>query len=209
MSLKKSFIEGKVDQLFVAYSNIYIYDAVEALKKSPDAEAVIIQPYESKGSFAATRKAIKLYRELKNDGDINIPILFTPQGRTVDQFFQYGAQLIDVYDVSNSEVYKLINVILGTGRWVLQAQDKEVYSKKDILVIKAPIVELMEKIPVECAINVLRHKRGKPTEAIAIPAPKLIIEEYKDTLKELIMDNYRHERFTQMDGIELHPSNKT
>ena len=183
MPLKKNIIEGKLEQLFVAYSNIYIEDAVEALKQSPDAEAVIIQPYESKGSFAATRKAIKLYIELKNDEHINIPILFTPQGRTVDQFFQYGAHLIDVYDVSSSEVYKLINVILDTGRWVLQAQDKEIYSKKDILVVKAPIVELQDKIPVACAINILKHKKGELTEAVAIPAPKLISEEYKDILQ--------------------------
>ncbi len=180
MSLKKSLIEGKVEQLFVAYSNIYIEDAVEALKQSPNAEAVILQPYESKGSFAATRKAIKMYKELNSDQ--NIPILFTPQGRTVEQYFQYGSQLIDVFDVSNTEVLKLIKVILDTGKWVLQAQDKEIYSKKDILVVKAPIVELKDKIPVEFAINVLKHKRGEPTEAVAIPAPKLIREDYKNVL---------------------------
>jgi len=185
MSLKKSFIEGKVDQLFVAYSNIYIDDAVEALKKSPNAEAVILQPYESKGSFTSTRKAIKLYRELKSDQDISIPILFTPQGRTGEQYFQYGAQLIDVFDVSNTEVFKLIKFILETGKWVLQAQDKEIYSKKDILVVKAPIFELKDIIPVEFAINVLKHKRGEPTEAVAIPAPKLIKEGYKDYLLRL------------------------
>ncbi len=182
MVIPKQLVKDNIDRLFIAYSNIYIEDAIEAIKRSPNAKAVVMQPYESKGSFSATREAIKLHKKLKADQDI--PILFSSQGRTVEQYFEYSAQLIDVFDISNTEVNKLINVILDTGRWVLQSQDKHIYAKKDILVVKAPITKLVDKLPVEFATNILRHKRGEPTEAVAIPAPKLIKEEYRNILQD-------------------------
>ena len=184
MSFPIEYVKERIDTLFIAYSNIYIDDAILALKQSPEAEAVIMQPYESMGSFASTRKAISLFKEMKESQEI--PILFTSEGRMAEegQYFEYGARLIDVFNVSYNEVRKLINHILDSGNWVLHAHD-DFYAKKDILVVRAPIIELSNKIPVNAAVNVLKHKQGEATKAVAIPAPKSIDEEYKHILKEL------------------------
>ncbi len=185
MTFPVEYVKERIDNLFIAYSNIYIDDAILALKQSPEAEAVIMQPYESLGSFTSTRKAIRVYKEMK--GDQEIPILFTPEGRMAEdgQSFEYGARLIDLFDVSFIEVHKLINFMLITGKWVLQTHDKYLYAKRDILVVRAPIIELSSKIPVQSALNVLTHNKGEPTKAVAIPAPKEINNEYEGVLREL------------------------
>jgi len=185
MSFPIEYVKERIDTLFIAYSNIYIDDAILSLKNSPNAEAVIMQPYESLGSFASTRNAISVYKEMK--GNQEIPILFTPQGRMAEegQYFEYGARLIDIFDVSYDEVRKLINLVLSSGKWVLQAHDKYIYAKKDILVVSAPVKELSSKIPVNSAYNVLKQKQGEATKAVAIPSPKSIDDDYKYVLKEL------------------------
>ena len=78
MSLKMSLIEGKVDQLFIAYSNVYIEDAIVAVETNPGSEVVVIQPHSQNMSFTSAKKALDSYRKIMNTR--GIPILFTPQG---------------------------------------------------------------------------------------------------------------------------------
>ena len=76
--------------IFIAYSFVYIEQAINALKEtSKKVEAIIIQPYREDMEFTSTIEAMRLYRELNNDQ--SIPILFTPQGRMSEdgQFFEY------------------------------------------------------------------------------------------------------------------------
>jgi hypothetical protein len=189
MSIPKQHVRDNIDRLFIAYSNVYIDDAVEALKQSPDAEAVVIQPYETKKGFTSTEEALELYKHLK-DGQ-GVPILFAPQGRMAEdgQFFEYGARLLDVLDVTAGGVRDLVEQNRQTGKWVLQAGDF-LYAEKNVLIIKSPIVPLSEissvnRLPIGVAFNILRRSRGKPVKAVAIPAPKLIKAEYKEILQAL------------------------
>jgi hypothetical protein len=189
MSISKQYVRENIDRLFIAYSNVYIDDAVEALKQSPGAEAVVIQPHETKKSFTSTEEALQLYRHLK-DGQ-GVPILFAPQGRMAEggQFFEYGARLSDVLDVTAGRVQELVEQNRQTGKWVLQAGDV-LYAEKNVLIVKSPIVPLSEISSVNClpigaAFNILRRNRGKPVKAVAIPAPKLIQAEHKEILQAL------------------------
>jgi len=186
MSIPRQYVRDNIDRLFIAYSNVYTDDAIKALKQFPDAEAVVIQPYEAKKSFTSTEEALGLYKRLK-DGQ-GIPLLFTPQGRMAEggQFFEYGARLLDVLDITVGGVRDLVEQNRQTGKWVLQAGDV-LYAEKNLLVVKAPIVTLLEissveRLPIGVAFNILRRNQGKPVKAVAIPAPKLIKAEYKGIL---------------------------
>jgi len=190
MSLKKSLIEGKAEQLFVAYSNVYIEDAILSVGNNPYAEVIVIQPYSQDISFTSAKKALDSYRKMMNTQ--GIPILFTPQGRRDEkgQYFEYGSILIDIIDLTDDEHREKLKVNLDSNKWVLQAQD-DLYSIKNLLAVKAPIIKLAEihphdMLPVSVAINVLQHNYGKPVKAISIPAPKLIKGEYKDILVKLL-----------------------
>jgi len=190
MGIPKKMIRDNIDCFFIAYANIYIEDAIKAQEQFPDAEAVVIQPFEKDRRFVSTEEALLFYEELK--GNIGIPILFTPQGRAVEtgQYFEYGARLIELPDVQVSEDRKSFDHNIQTNKWVLHADDRP-YAQKNLLVVKAPIVALSDisetsNLPVNQAINILNpKKRGTPVEAVSIPAPKLIKEEYKYILQAL------------------------
>ncbi len=189
MSIQKQLIEENIDRIFIAYSNVYIDDAVKAVKESPKAEVVVIQPYEQGRKFSSTKKMLELYRKLgKTTG---IPILFTPQGRGTEtgQFFEYGSRLFDVIDIEGIEDEQRLDDNLRSGLWVLQAQDK-LYSRKNLLMVKTPIKPIKEisnfdKLSVSICVNIFKHRYGEPVEAVAIPAPKLIIEDYGSILLDL------------------------
>jgi len=183
-SLSEKFIESNLDCLFVAYSLVYIQDAIDALKNYPDAEAVVVQPYEKKKAFTSARKSARLYRKVTKDR--NIPILITPQGRmsSEGQCFQYGGRLLDILDATDSEQLSLVKQNLDNGKWVLAAGDP-LYSEKNLLIIERPIVKLSEELPIGLASNIRRRNQGSTVRAVAIPAPKLIDEAYTDILEML------------------------
>ena len=188
MSFPRQYVVGNIARLFIAYSYPYIKGAIEALEHSPNSEAVVIQPYEARKTFVSARDALDLYKHHKEQG---IPILFTPQGRLAGsgQFFEYGARLLDVLDVTEVGVRELIERNKQSGEWVLQSGDT-LYAEKNVLLVKSPIVALsdissFEKIPVGTAFNILRRNRGEPVKAVAIPAPKLIRVGYEDILQAL------------------------
>ncbi len=189
MSIPKQYIRDNIDRLFIAYSTVHINDAIKALEQSPDAEAVVIQPHEEKKRFTSTEEALELYKHLK--GEQSIPILFAPQGRMAKdgQFFEYGARLLDAFDITAGGALDLVEQNRQTGKWVLQAGDV-LYAEKNVLIVKSPIVSLSEVSPVESlpigvAFNILRRNRGKPAKAVSIPAPKLIKVEHKEILRAL------------------------
>jgi len=183
-SLSEQFIESNLDCLFVAYSLVYIQDAIDAFKNSPDAEAVIIQPYEKKKTFASARKSARLYRKVTKGK--SIPILLTPHGRMSGegQRFQYGARLLDILDATDSEQLSLVKQNLDSGKWVLAAGNT-LYSEKNLLIMERPIVALSEELPIGLASNIRRRNQGSAVRAVAIPAPKLIDEAYTDILEML------------------------
>ncbi len=190
MGIPKKIIRDNIDCFFIAYSNIYIEDAIKALEQFPDAEAVVIQPFEKDRRFISTEEALSFYEELK--GNPGVPILFTPQGRAIEtgQNFEYGARLIELPDVQVNEDHLRFERNIQTNKWVLHADDIP-YAQKNLLVVKAPIVALSDiseisKLPVNQAINILdRKKRGTPVKAVSIPAPKLINKKYKYILQAL------------------------
>ena len=125
--------------MFIAYSFVYIQNAIDALKAAPNkVDAVVIQPYRSDQGFVSTEKAAHLYRKLKEGQDI--PILFTPQGRMSEagQFFEYGARLLDVLD---REAFEKVKRNLEDGRWVIPTDDDRLYEKtRNFLIVKRPIL---------------------------------------------------------------------
>lgn len=182
MSLPNYF-KVHVTHAFIAYSYVYISKALESLQVSPDAEAVIIQPYEAKKFFRAANAALDVYKHLTHSQ--SIPILFTPRARLSEdgQFFEYGARLIHVLDISAGHTKGLIEQNMKLGKWVLQADDT-LYATKNLLVVKSPIALLTEKLPINVAINIT-HNQGQEVKAVAIPAPKLIKEKYLPVLQSL------------------------
>jgi len=189
MSFPRQYVVDNIARLFVAYSYPYIGGAIEALKQSPTAEAVVIQPYEARKTFVSAGDALHLYKHLK-EGQ-GIPILFTPQGRLAGtgQFFEYGARLLDVLDVTEIGIRELIERHKQSGKWVLQSGDV-LYAEKNVLLVGSPIralseVSSFEKLPVDTSFNILRRNRGQPVRAVAIPAPKLIRAGYEDILQAL------------------------
>ena len=189
MSQKMNLIEGKTDKLFIAYSNVYIEDAIAAIMQNPRSEVVVMQPYNQSFSFTSAKKTLDTYRKItKKQG---IPILFSPQGRRDEggQYFEYGSILIDIFDISDVEQRDRLKVNLDSKKWVLQAQD-DLYSSKNLLAVIAPITKLTDiyphkTLPVSIALNVLKHNYGEPVKAISIPAPKLIKDDYKNMLMKL------------------------
>ena len=181
MSLNIEFFKANVDSMFIAYSFVYIEDALAALRNAPEqVEAIIIQPYRKGSNFVSADKAVSLYQQIKNGQ--NIPILFTPQGRRSEkgQFFEYGARLLEVLDETNRSKIKQYR---EEGKWILPASDKKLYAT-NFLIVKKPIVRLPKKLPIGIAINILRGKtRGEPVQAVSIPAPKQMSVEYRDILK--------------------------
>jgi len=47
MTIPKQYVKTNLDRLFIAYSYVHIGGAIEALREAPEAEAVVIQPYEA------------------------------------------------------------------------------------------------------------------------------------------------------------------
>jgi hypothetical protein len=189
MSFPRQYVVDNIMRLFVAYSYPYIDGAIQALKQSPTSEAVVIQPYEARKAFVSAGDALNLYKHIK-EGE-GIPILFTPQGRLAGagQFFEYGARLLDVLDVTEVGVRELIERNQQSGKWVLQSRDV-LYAEKNVLIVGSPISALSEvssfaKLPVDTAFNILRRNRGEPVKAVAIPAPKLIRVGYEGILQAL------------------------
>ena len=189
MSIPIRLIKDNIGRVFIAYSYVYIDEAIKALGQSRDAEAIVIQPYEAKKGFKSTGETLSLYKQLKKGQ--GIPILFTPQGRMAQdgQFFEYGARLSDVLDVTASGVREVIEQSRQSGKWVLQSGDV-LYAEKNVLIVQAPIVALSEISPVAslaigAAFNILQRSRGKPVRAVAIPAPKLIKLGYEEILQAL------------------------
>lgn len=183
-SLSQRFITDNLDSVFVAYSLVYIGNAISALKNSPDAEAVVIQPYESKKSFASARKAARLYRKITKGQ--SIPLLITPQGRmdSDGQYFQYGGRLWDILDATDREQLSIVEQNVDSGKWVLLAGDS-LYSEKNLVVVERPIVELPGELPIRVARNIRRANQETVLKAVAIPAPKLINRAYTDVLEML------------------------
>ena len=186
MSVPKELIKDNINRAFIAYSYVHIKLAIKELKRAPNAEAIVLQPYEKEKRFSSSEETVDFYRSLR-DGQ-GIPILFTPQGRrnTKGQFFEYGARLLDVLDIQVSGTQEMVKRNQQQGKWVLQHGDDlyAVDSTRNLLVVQAPIVTLPDKIPVGMAINILRH-RGSRVQAVAIPAPKLIDKEYIKVLQSL------------------------
>ena len=182
--LSVQFVEDNLDSIFVAYSLVYVQDAIDALEKASDAEAIVIQPYERKKAFISAGKAARLYKGITRGR--SIPILITPQGRMSreGQRFQYGARLWDILDVTDDEQLSLVKRNLDSGKWVLAAGDS-LYSEKNLLIIERPIVRLPEELPVGLARNIRRGSQGSVVKAVSIPAPKLIDEAYTDILEML------------------------
>jgi hypothetical protein len=160
---------------------VYVEQAISALKDASEkVEAIIVQPYRDDVGFTSTIEAMRLYREL-NDGQ-SIPILFTPQGRMSEdgQFFEYGAQLLNVF---SREDIALVKKNYEAGKWVLPLDDTWPPYGQNFLIVKIPIVRLPKKLPVSVAINILKGPRqGEPVQAISIPAPKRIEATYRDML---------------------------
>lgn len=183
MSLPKEF-KANFHRAFIAYSYVYISQAIEALKQSPNAEAIVIQPYEAHKSFASAKEAVDAYRHLTHGQ--NIPILFTPQGRMAEegQFFEYGARLLDVLDITTGKTRDSIEQNRKLGKWVLQHGDK-LYSKKNLLIVNSPIIALPGKLPINVALNILSRNRGKEVEAVAIPTPKFIKPKHQEVFETL------------------------
>lgn len=183
-SLSQRFVADNVDSIFVAYSLVYVGNAISALENSTDAEAVVIQPYESNKSFTSARKAARLYRKITKDQ--SIPLLITPQGRmdSDGQFFQYGGRLWDILDATDREQLAIVEQNVDSGRWVLLAGDS-LYSEKNLVVVERPIVELPGELPISVARNIRRANQETVLKAVAIPAPKLIEQAYTDVLEML------------------------
>jgi hypothetical protein len=184
MTIPKQYAKTNLDRLFIAYSYVYISEAIEALRNAPEAEAVVVQPYEAHKNFTSTIETLELYRQIK--GQEGVPILFTPQGRMAEegQFFEYGSRLLDVMDVTIEGVKELIEQKRLAGKWVLQSGDV-LYAEKNVLIVKSPIVSLSARLPIGEALNILRRKQGEPVQAVAIPAPKLIRVGHEEILKSL------------------------
>jgi hypothetical protein len=183
-SLPRQLFKANIHRAFIAYSYVYVEEAIKAQEHSLTAEAVVIQPYRKDMFFTSTKEATHLYRTLK-DGQ-HIPILFTPQHRWDEkgQFFEYGTRLLDVLDITNARTEETVKRNRQLGKWVLQYGD-DLYTPKNVLVVRAPIVPLPEKLPVEVAFNILRPHSGGRTQAVSIPAPKLIDEKYAEVLQAL------------------------
>jgi len=180
MSLLDEF-NANPHTIFIAYSFVYMGDAINALKEATEkVEAIIIQPYRRDMGFTSTIEAAQLYRKL-NDGQ-SIPILFAPQGRMSEdgQFFEYGARLLDVF--SREEV-ALVEKNYEAGKWVLPRSDTWPPYGQNFLIVRTPIVRLPKKLPVGVAINILKGPtQGESVQAISIPAPKRLKATYRNML---------------------------
>ena len=73
MSFSEGFFKTNIDSIFIAYSFVYVQDAINALNSSPETiEAVIVQPYRKDQTFPSTERATDLYKTLKNGQGIPI-----------------------------------------------------------------------------------------------------------------------------------------
>lgn len=176
--LPKRLFEQNLEDVFIAYSFVYVDEAVTALADaSPRVEALVGQPYFG-SRIVSARDAMVLYRHLTNGDDI--PVLFTPQTRHQEQRFEYGSRLLDLL---HEEEIDRVRRNVDDGKWLLW--DKSLYAK-NFLIVRTPIVELADKPPLEAATNLLRGPtQGQPTKAVSIPAPKLLDPDFRHVLDAL------------------------
>jgi len=186
MAIPVNFIKENINSIFIAYSYSYIEHSINALKNAPEAEVVVLQPYRMNSYFRAAKETLDLYKREKNLK--GIPILFTPQGRQAaeGQFFEYGAILNNILDVSNLDSLERINKNIDSGIWVFQEGDK-LYTERNALLVSRPIKKLNElelsfRIPVSEAANILGQNRGEAVRAVSIAAPKIINPDFQHIL---------------------------
>jgi len=178
VSIPKGYFKKNIDCISIAYAFSYIEEAMKALNNaSSDVEAVIIQPY-SKGRFVSTKDAMHLYKQLK-DGE-HIPILFTSRTRHQEQFFEYGARLVDLREEAETSI---VENNIASGKWLMW--DKSLYAK-NFLIVQNPIKELSIKPPISVATNLLNGpSQGEPVGAVTIPSPKVIGIIFQHLLEDL------------------------
>jgi len=176
--LPKKIFDENLGDVFIAYSFVYVDEAVSALQDaSTNAEAVVVQPYY-KGRIVSAREAMHLYRILT--GGRNIPILFTPQTRHEEQRFEYGSRLLDLL---HEQELDTVRKNVDEGKWYLW--DETLYGS-NFLIVQIPIQELETTPPVHVATNLLAGAtQGEPTGAVAIPSPKLLDPELRHLLEDL------------------------
>ena len=169
-------VRDERDRLCVAYSYAYVEAAAAASRRrTSGTESLVIQPYK-KVFFPSAARAAALYARLQGAA---IPILFSPQRYTEEQYITHIGRLTSIGSAKDAVVADDVRLGVKSKRYLLQSDEEPVYSKGSFLLVLPNIVQLPNPVPLNALQNALGPRRGTPTEALSTPAPKLVTPEYR------------------------------
>ena len=179
MSQIGDLVRNERDRLCIAYAYAYVEIAAASCRKSgKQAEALVIQPFR-KVYFRSAAEVTARYANLQG---ASIPILFSPQHRSDDQFITHIGRLLKVVKADASGVVADVENGLKEGRYLLQSDEELVYSEGSFLFVHPRIDRLAKPVPISVLENVLGAGAGDSTQALHIPAPKVMTAEMRHLL---------------------------
>lgn len=184
MSFSIKDFKSEIDRIFIAYSNVYLEDALKASKKYPKAEAIIMQPHLKGQFFSSAFKAVQLYKKFNSGETPQLFITNKTRYNPTEQKFVYKSYLLNVLDVRKPDEKALIDEKRAKGEWILQ--DTDIYTDRTALIVANKFKKLIppEGVPLNVAENFLSVTRGTDLKSVSIASPKIIKKKWKDLLKD-------------------------
>ena len=181
MKAIQELVRAERDRLCIAYAYAYVEQATQTGRElGRKAEALVIQPYK-KTFFPSAAEVAATYARLQGSA---IPILFSPQHRSEEQFLTHIGRLLWVADATAPGVADDVRRGVQEKRYVLQSEGEDIYSEGSFLFVHPRIEPLRSRAALAVLQNALGAGKGATTGALHIPAPKLLDPKFRHILDE-------------------------